>query len=127
MAAILRIVAFILVSWLVSQVLRRVLTRMGPRTRRDGSWGNSSQGGSSAPGDGASNGRHSPVSRSPYEVLEVAPEATAEEIRAAYRKKVQQYHPDKVVEMGPEIRQVAEQRMKEINAAYEDLKRRHGG
>jgi DnaJ-domain-containing protein 1 len=29
-----------------------------------------------------------------------------------------QYHPDKVATLGPEIRALAEQRAKELNAAY---------
>jgi preprotein translocase subunit Sec63 len=60
----------------------------------------------------------------PYEVLGVTRDATLDEIRAAYQTKVQQYHPDKVASMGPELRDVAERRTKEINAAYEQLKRR---
>lgn len=54
-----------------------------------------------------------------YEVLEVSPSATEEEIRRAYRAKISQYHPDKVASMGEEIREVAEKRSREINAAFE--------
>ena len=42
---------------------------------------------------------------------------------SAYRKLVQQYHPDKVANLAPEFRELAERRMKEINAAYQRLKR----
>ncbi len=59
----------------------------------------------------------------PYEILGVRRDASLDEIRAAYQQKVQQYHPDKVASMGPELRDVAERRTKEINAAYELLKR----
>ena len=61
--------------------------------------------------------------RSPYEVLGVRSRASEEEITSAYRQLVQQYHPDKVAGMAPEFREVAERRMKEINAAYAELKR----
>jgi DnaJ-domain-containing protein 1 len=61
--------------------------------------------------------------RSPHEVLGVSPGASAEEIRAAYQKLIQQYHPDRVAGMGLELRELAEQRTKELNAAYDALKR----
>ena len=50
-----------------------------------------------------------------YSILGVPPAATAEEIRAAYRRLARQYHPD--LNSGPE----AEARMKEINEAYDTL------
>jgi preprotein translocase subunit Sec63 len=60
---------------------------------------------------------------SPYELLGVEPDASQQQIRAAYQRLVRQYHPDRVANMAPEIRQLAEQRTKEINAAYEQLDR----
>ncbi|MEF2279439.1 J domain-containing protein [Deinococcus sp. YIM 134068] len=59
--------------------------------------------------------------RDPYEVLGVRPSASPDEIQAAYRALVKQYHPDRVGHLGEEFRQLAEQRMKEINAAYREL------
>lgn len=49
--------------------------------------------------------------------------ATPEEIKKAYRKMSMQYHPDKVRHLGDEFRGVAEEKMKEINAAYDFLKK----
>jgi DnaJ-class molecular chaperone len=63
---------------------------------------------------------------SPWEILGVSPDATQREIRQAYQKLVQQYHPDKVGDMGPELRELAERRTKEITAAYNQLKRSGG-
>jgi len=51
-------------------------------------------------------------------VLEVSVDASVEEIRAAYLKRISEYHPDKVASLGKEIREIAERRSKEINAAY---------
>src|SRR5689334_7255110 len=68
--------------------------------------------------------RREPGPRSPWEVLEVSPSASSEEIRAAYQAKVRQYHPDKVASMGPELQEVAERHTKEINAAYEAVRKR---
>jgi len=55
--------------------------------------------------------------------LGVSKGAGAEEISAAYRKLAQTHHPDKVANLKPEVREYSEQRMKEINAAYSELKR----
>lgn len=51
-------------------------------------------------------------------VLGVSANASREQIVAAYKQKISQYHPDKVANMGEEIRDLAERRSKEINAAY---------
>ncbi len=58
----------------------------------------------------------------PHEVLGVAPGASEEEIRAAYKRLSQKYHPDKVSGLAPEYMEIAEPKMKEINAAYAQLK-----
>jgi hypothetical protein len=55
-------------------------------------------------------------------VLGVAKGAKAEEIIAAYRELARTHHPDKVANLDPEVREYSEQRMKEINSAYADLK-----
>jgi len=51
----------------------------------------------------------------PYKVLDVEPTATIEEIRLAYKRLARQFHPD--VSTEPDH----EQRIKEINAAWEIL------
>lgn len=60
----------------------------------------------------------------PYQVLGISPSATEEEITKAYRKLVKQYHPD--LHPGDEN---ADKKMREINAAYEQIKaeKRGGG
>jgi hypothetical protein len=55
--------------------------------------------------------------------LGVSKGAGVEEISAAYRKLARTHHPDKVANLEPEVREYSEQRMKEINAAYSELKR----
>lgn len=58
------------------------------------------------------------------EVLGLESGASQKEIGAAYKKKAKMYHPDMVASMAPEDRETAELRMKEINAAYAELKLR---
>jgi len=57
----------------------------------------------------------------PYTVLEIEPDASKEEIKAAYRRLAAQYHPDKVQHLGREIRELAEARFREIQQAYDIL------
>ena len=59
-----------------------------------------------------------------YKVLGVEPGASQAEIHSAYKKKARMYHPDRVASLAPEVREMAELRMKEINAAYGEIKRR---
>ena len=59
-----------------------------------------------------------------YAILGLSPGADLPEIKAAYRKLSMKYHPDKVGHLGEEFKKVAEEKMKEINNAYEFLKRK---
>lgn len=62
-----------------------------------------------------------------FEVLEVSSSSSMEEIKAAYKKKISLYHPDKVSSLGAEFQVIAERKSKQINAAYEFISRRYGG
>ena len=53
-----------------------------------------------------------------WSVLEVSRYASPEEIRRAYIRKMQQYHPDRVAGLAPEFVELAERRSKVFNAAY---------
>ena len=53
----------------------------------------------------------------PYKVLGLSPDASDEEVKAAYRKLAKKYHPD----LNPGNQRAAD-RMNEINAAYEQIK-----
>ncbi len=66
--------------------------------------------------------RERPASRAAREVLGVGPDASEEEIVSAYREMARKYHPDRVEGLGPEFEELANRRMKEINAAYRELK-----
>jgi DnaJ like chaperone protein len=62
-----------------------------------------------------------------YAVLGLQVGADFVTIKKAYRKLSMQYHPDKVSHLGDEFKSVAEEKMKEINAAYDYFKKRHNG
>jgi DnaJ like chaperone protein len=53
-----------------------------------------------------------------FDVLEIAETSSREEITDAYKRRIRQYHPDLVAHMGPELRELAELKSRQINAAY---------
>jgi hypothetical protein len=56
-----------------------------------------------------------------YSVLGVGRDASPEEIKRAFRRLANKYHPDKVSHMGDEFRELAERRFKEIQEAYQEV------
>lgn len=53
--------------------------------------------------------------------LGLSPEATDEEIKSAYRKLSQKYHPDKLMHLSPEIRELAATKFSAITDAFKTL------
>lgn len=56
-------------------------------------------------------------------ILGVNNNATKEEIKASYKKKVMEYHPDRVDSLGAELKDLAKKKTLEINQAYDLLKK----
>ena len=56
-----------------------------------------------------------------YELLEIAPEAPAEEIKRSFRAQIARYHPDKVQHLGKEFQSLAADRAAELTEAYRIL------
>lgn len=64
--------------------------------------------------------------KDPYSVLSVDPKASDEEIKKSYRELARKYHPDNY--QNNPLSDLAEEKMKEINEAYEAIvKMRNGG
>lgn len=62
-----------------------------------------------------------------YAVLGLKTGADFVVIKKAYRKLSKQYHPDKVAHLGDEFKAVAEEKMKEINVAYDFFEKKFNG
>ena len=61
-----------------------------------------------------------------YTVLEISPSATDDEVRTAYRKMAMKNHPDKVATLGPDIQKAAAEKFRQVQEAYETIKKERG-
>ncbi len=61
-----------------------------------------------------------------YKTLEIEPSATNEEVKKAYRSMAMKYHPDKVGDLGEDVKKSATERFRTINEAYEAIKKERG-
>jgi uncharacterized membrane protein YkvA (DUF1232 family) len=113
-------IVLILLLWRFFNTVSERARSRRPRTEETGGANEHSQHQRQA-GDRA--GADSFHSKSPHQVLGVRPGASPEEIKRAYMRLANQYHPDKVQHLGEEFRMLAEERFKEIQAAYQKLRR----
>lgn len=61
-----------------------------------------------------------------YKILGIDSNATDEDVKKAYREMAKKYHPDKVAYLGEDVRKSAEQKLQEVNEAYEKIKKQRG-
>ncbi len=61
----------------------------------------------------------------PYKVLGVSRDATDDEIKKAYRELARKYHPDNY--QGSNLVDLAQEKMKEINEAYDQIQKERSG
>jgi|SRR5262245_7993193 len=61
------------------------------------------------------------------DVLGVAPDATREDIKRAYLRKIEEFEPNRLAALGPEMRRLAEERLEQINLAFDAAERRFTG
>lgn len=63
---------------------------------------------------------------SAYKVLEISPSATNDQVKAAYRRMAMKNHPDKVATLGPDVQKAAAEKFRQIQDAYETIKKQRG-
>lgn len=56
-----------------------------------------------------------------FKCLDLTPTYDLPAARSAYRALIRQYHPDRVADLGPDLKRVAEQKTKQIVAAFRDI------
>lgn len=61
-----------------------------------------------------------------YKVLQISPEASNDEVKRAYREMAKKFHPDRVANLGEDIRKAAEIKFQKVNEAYETIKKERG-
>lgn len=61
-----------------------------------------------------------------YKILGIDPNASDEEVKKAYREMAKKNHPDLVSNLGDDVREAAEKKFKEINRAYDTIKKQRG-
>lgn len=61
----------------------------------------------------------------PYSILGIRPDASDEEVKQAYRDLARKYHPDRYRDS--DLADIAGEKMKEINAAYEQIQKTRSG
>jgi DnaJ like chaperone protein len=74
----------------------------------------------------ANDARRRPADKDSYAVLGLGRDANEREIKRAYRKLISQHHPDKLGDVPAELKRRAEERAREINAAYERIREERG-
>lgn len=57
-----------------------------------------------------------------YEVLEISPDATDEDVKKAYRRMAMKYHPDKVNALGDDMKYSATEKFRKVKEAYDAIK-----
>jgi curved DNA-binding protein CbpA len=61
------------------------------------------------------------ASKTYYDLLEIAPDSPAEEVKRSFRAQIARYHPDKVQHLGREFQSMAAERAAELTEAYRIL------
>ncbi len=61
-----------------------------------------------------------------YKILGISPNATNDEVKAAYRKMALKHHPDRVSTLGDDVCEAAEKKFQEINNAKERIYKARG-
>jgi DnaJ like chaperone protein len=63
---------------------------------------------------------------SDYKILGLDSSETDNEVKKTYRKMAAKYHPDKVAHLGEDLKNLAEEKFKALNDAYQNIKKERG-
>ncbi len=63
---------------------------------------------------------------SDYQILEIKPEASDEEVKKAYRKMAMRFHPDRLGDLSMAEKKQAEEKFVRVHKAYESIRKKRG-
>jgi len=61
------------------------------------------------------------------DVLGVAPDASRDDVKRAYLQRIEEFEPGRLAALGPEMRKLAEERLQQINLAFNAAERQFTG
>ncbi len=67
---------------------------------------------------------HSP--NSDYQILEIEPNVSDDEVKKAYRRMAMKFHPDKLSSLGEQMKKEAGEKFRRVQEAYENIKKQRG-
>lgn len=115
--ALLRILVMAAVVLFVTRWLRRYLSQ--PRGGRGGGFGGF--GTRDAQSSSRAKLRMLKFEKKPHQILGVSANASREDVDAAWKAALEKNDPERLGDMSPEIRAVAQRRRDEINKAYREI------
>lgn len=100
-------------------------TESNRRAAGDSSGAHPGAGAAGGQGDrsGGASGSEGSRALDAHAVLGVPHSASSEAIRAAYRARMMEYHPDKVAHLGEDLQKLAHEKSQQIQSAYQQLRR----
>ncbi|MCD6571394.1 MAG: J domain-containing protein [Deltaproteobacteria bacterium] len=110
-----------LLWWYFFSPKRKQYSKKGPYQEGSQSFETNGDDGFSEEEGSGSQFKEKAITNDPYAVLGISRDASPEEITNAYKRLAKKYHPDKVLYLGDEFKELAEKRFKEIQKAYQDL------
>lgn len=115
-----RIDDLLVMGWLAWVYRRQMRSYFDTHSRQTPPEGSTNE--SSGPGRSRSTGASGQRDLDPFEVLGVSRSASSDEIQAAYRARMMEYHPDKVAHLGAELQDLAHNKAQQIERAYRRLR-----
>jgi DnaJ like chaperone protein len=64
-----------------------------------------------------------PQTDAAYKILEINKDVSDAEVKKAYRKMANKYHPDKVSHLGEDFQKAANEKFRKVNEAYQQIKK----